>query len=280
MFTKYFLSITTAVLLSIFSVAQAATELELVTRSDVLFQPLNPLRGDAGPRAGVLWGDIKKHAARGTLVQFRDGFSSPPHIHNITYRAVVISGEVHNDDPEAANLWMEPGSFWTQPAGEVHITSARGEQTTIFLEIMEGPYLVQPSKEAFDNGERPVNISARNVVWLDPSDVSWIKHSDSAASPELSFLWGKPKDGERHGAFLRLPAGTVGKLESNGDWLRAVVVKGDLDHQQTGGGTQVRLAPGSYFGAPRSISHDVACARTSECLMYVTAKGKFAFASK
>lgn len=56
--------------------------------------------------------------ASGSLVTFVDGFQSPPHIHNITYRAVVIRGRIHNDDPEAARLWMEPGSYWTQPAGE------------------------------------------------------------------------------------------------------------------------------------------------------------------
>jgi hypothetical protein len=59
---------------------------------------------------------------------------------------------VHNDDPDAANMWMGPGSFWSQPAGEPHITSAAAEGgATIFLEILEGPYLVRPTKEAFDN---------------------------------------------------------------------------------------------------------------------------------
>ncbi|MEM7399274.1 MAG: DUF4437 domain-containing protein [Pseudomonadota bacterium] len=280
MFAKSFLSMSAAVLLSLSSVAYATTELELVARSDVTFQPLNPLRGDKSPQAGVLWGDIKKHAATGTLVQFRDGFSSPPHIHNITYRAVVISGEVHNDDPDAADLWMEAGSFWTQPAGETHITAARGERTTIFLEIMEGPYLVQPSNQAFDNGERPINISARNVIWLDPSDVSWIQHPNGAAAPEMSFLWGEPKDGQRNGSFLRIPAGATGILESTGDWLKAVVVKGEVAHQETNGGVQTRLDPGSYFGAPKSTGHDLTCNALSACVLYVTAKGKFAFTSR
>lgn len=280
MFSTSFVSIGFALLLTVSGVAHAATEFEMVARSDVSLQPLNPLRGDASPRAGVLWGDIKQPAATGTLVQFRDGFSSPPHIHNITYRAVVITGEVHNDDPEAAKLWMEPGSFWTQPAGEVHITAARGDQTTIFLEIMEGPYLVQPSSEAFDNGERPVNIAARHVIWLDPSDVSWIDDPEGTHGAEISFLWGEPKDGERHGAFLRLPAGATGTLESTGDWLRAVVVSGALDHRQERGATQVNLEPGSYFGTPRGLSHRIACTGPGDCVLYVTAKGKFTFSSQ
>ena len=68
--------------------ALAEQSVEVVARPEVKLQPLNPLRGDASPKAGVLWGDIKKDLSTGTLIEFADGFCSPPHIHNITYRAV------------------------------------------------------------------------------------------------------------------------------------------------------------------------------------------------
>ena len=130
---------------------------------DVDWSPLNPARGDKSPQAANLWGDRTEDGATGFLVKFVDGFSSPPHIHNVTYRGVVIAGEVHNDDPDAANMWMPNGSFWTQPAGEVHITAVGPTGGTAFLEIQSGPYLVRPSIEAFDNGERPINMEARNL---------------------------------------------------------------------------------------------------------------------
>lgn len=91
---------------------------------------LNPARGDKGPGAADLRGDRTKDTASGTLLQFPEGFSSPPHIHNITYRGVVISGELHNDDPKAENMWLPAGSFWRQPAGEAHITAANGKVRT------------------------------------------------------------------------------------------------------------------------------------------------------
>lgn len=94
--------------------------------------------------------DCDRHAR-----SVQKGFESPPHIHNITYRGVVIEGVMHNDDPTAAKMWMPPGSFWTQPAGEDHTTAADGETNLIYLEIDSGPYLVKPSAEQFDNGERP-----------------------------------------------------------------------------------------------------------------------------
>ena len=83
----------------------------------------------------------------GFLVKFVDGFSSPPHIHNVTRRAAVLDGLVHNDDPDAAPMWMPVGSFLTQPAGEVHITSAKGDVNIALVEIDTSPYrLCHPSR--------------------------------------------------------------------------------------------------------------------------------------
>ena len=174
------LALSTAVALAAWPAAsqnpQSPGALEVVPSADVTFQPLNPARGDASPQAGVLWGDIREDVPTGTLIRFKPGFSSPPHIHNITYRAVVISGAVHNDDPAAEPMWMGPGSFWTQPAGATHITAARADAglSTAFLEIQEGPYLVQPKDRAFANGEFPVNVAAGNIVWIDAADVAWV----------------------------------------------------------------------------------------------------------
>ena len=81
-------------------------DITVLLSSDIEWEKLNPARGDKSPQAGTLWGDRKGKAATGFLAKFVDGFSSPPHIHNVTYRAVVIKGLVHNDDPEAAHMWM------------------------------------------------------------------------------------------------------------------------------------------------------------------------------
>ena len=177
--------------------------------SEIAWQKLNPARGDASPQAGTIWGDQTKDGASGFLVKFVDGFSSPPHIHNITYRAIVLAGAVHNDDPEAEPMWMKPGSYWTQPAGEVHITSSRGAGIG-YVEIQSGPYLVKPGSEAFDNGERPVNVDVTNIVWLDASDTTWIKGdagTDAAKNIQMTFMWGKPRADHINGSMVKLPAG-------------------------------------------------------------------------
>ena len=138
----------------------------VIATDDIEWGLLNPLRGDASPKAADLWGDRTKDMATGMLVKFKQGFSSPPHIHNISYRGVVINGLMHNDDPAADKMWLSAGSFWTQPAGESHVTAADGQDNLIYLEIDSGPYLVLAAERAFDNGERPINVDERNLVWL------------------------------------------------------------------------------------------------------------------
>ncbi len=240
---------------------------EIILASEVQWERLNPARGDKSPQAGTLWGDRRGAVPTGFLAKFVDGFSSPPNSHNATYRAVVISGLVHNDDPEAAHMWMPPGSFWTQPKGEAHITAAMGSTNVAYIEIEEGPYLVHPPDMAFDSGERPVNFDASNIVWLDSPG--------STGGPEISFLWGGTRDGQLNGTLVRLPAGFAGALEVPGASFRAVVVQGRTEHQAPGlTGAQV-LTPGSSFASTGNVSHQIAARPGEECIIYLRTEGTF-----
>lgn len=259
------------------SIAQEPAS-EVVLTSDVQWGPLNPARGDKGPRAGTLWGDRTGSGPSGFLVEFVDGFSSPPHIHNITYRGVVISGRIHTDDPDAEKMWLPAGSFWTQTAGKTHITAAAGSHNLAYLEIGGGPYLVLSTEEAFDNGEKPVNVDASNIVWLDASAITWIHQSGRPASankPKLAFLWGSPLDGQLNGSLVKLPAGFSGTARSHGSTLRAVVTQGRLNHQLPDESGVKSVEPGSYFDAEGASVHQVSCPAEEACILYVRTQGKF-----
>lgn len=247
--------------------AYAGDDRQVVLTSEVEWEPLNPARGDESPQAGTLWGDRKGMAPTGFLAKFVDGFSSPPHIHNVTYRAVVISGSIHNDDPEAADMWMPAGSFWTQPKGEVHITAAKGAVNLALVEIDRGPYLVLPTEQAFDSGERPINVDRSNIVWVDPPGMP-----TSANGPKVAYLWGKLQDGQPNGTFVRLPAGFTGKIHSYGSTFRAVVVKGQ---PQYFGDHVKNLEPGSYFGSKGETVHRLSSKRGKESTMYVRTDGMY-----
>lgn len=254
---------------------------EIVLVSDVRWEQLNPARGDQSPQAGTLWGDRKGTVPTGYLIKFEDGFSSPPHIHNVSYRGVVIRGLVHNDDPDAARMWMPPGSFWTQPKGEAHITAAQGSDNMAYIEIDEGPYLVLPTARAFDSGERPVNVDASNVVWLAATPVA----DASSRSPEstdhaaVAFLWGSPTNGQLHGALVRLPGGFDGRIETYGASFKAIVIKGQ---PRTGANDDdcKTLEPGSYFASHGARSHHLATDPGCESVLYVRTDGGFEIVAK
>lgn len=239
----------------------------VVLSSEIIWEKLNPARGDKSPQAGTIWGDRKGTVATGFLAKFIDGFSSPPHIHNVTYRAVVIKGLVHNDDPNAENMWMPPGSFWTQPAGEPHITSAKGEENIAYVEIDNGPYLVKPINEAFDNGERPINMDAANVIWLSGNKTNWIASESKAA---ISFLW---ESNNHKGMFIKLPKAFNGKIESDGKELHAVVITGELNYKIPQSQEIKVLDPGSYFSSTDRAFHEIYNAKEDDIILYVRTNG-------
>jgi quercetin dioxygenase-like cupin family protein len=252
---------------------QSATEPSIVLASEVEWEQLNPARGDKSPKAGTLWGDRKGSVATGFLVKFVDGFSSPPHIHNVSYRGVVISGLIHNDDPDAASMWMPAGSFWTQPKGEVHITAANGETNVAYIEIEEGPYLVWSKEKTFHTQEISVNVDASNIVWLDASTTTWIEPSDNTANQaKIAFLWRSQQDKQLNGTLIKLPAGFTGEIHSFGSSFRAVVTQGQLQYQTS---NDVKtLQSTSYFSTEGEAVHPIS-STNQDSMLYVRTDGKF-----
>ncbi|UJH67859.1 DUF4437 domain-containing protein [Allomuricauda sp. SCSIO 65647] len=235
--------------------------------SEIIWEKLNPARGNQSPLAGTIWGNRNGTTATGFLAKFVDGFSSPPHIHNVTYRAVVIKGAIHNDDPNAEKMWMKPGSFWTQPQGESHITAAKGEENMALVEIDNGPYLVKPIEESFDNGERPVNVDAANVVWLSSEQTNWI---DTKSNAEISFLW---ENKGSKGIFVKLPKGFKGAINTDGTVVHGVVIRGELKYTLPQNQEKKTLDPGGSFSSTSKAIHDLTNPGR-EVLLYIRTNGR------
>ncbi len=248
-------------------VPKNTSSLRVLPVSEVEWEALNPARGDMSPKAGTLWGDRNGEVPTGFLAKFVDGFSSPPHIHNVTYRAVVIAGGIHNDDPEAVKMWMGNGSFWTQPKGETHITAAKGDTNIALVEIDQGPYLVRPPSQAFDSGERPVNVDASNIVWL-----SLPQAKTPVDAAHIAYLWGTFAGSEWNGSFLKFAPGFEGVLTSEGAVFHGVVIRGSMkyDSSQTG-----HLSPGSYFGAQGPTTLRIASSADQETIIYIRTNGPY-----
>ncbi|WP_018970800.1 DUF4437 domain-containing protein [Rubritalea marina] len=247
--------------------AESKDNLKVITGDEVAWGHLNPARGAQGPQAANLWGDRAEDESTGFLVKFVDGFASPPHIHNVSYRAVVISGEIHNDDPDAAEIWMPVGSYWTQPKGQEHITAAKGAHNVALVEIDRGPYLVLPVDESFDDGERPINVDPANLVWLKLR--GW---EDGVVVPERCFLWGKVRPGHGNGSFLRLPAGFRGHLLNRQNSLQFVVVSGQLtlDTEEA-----TELPSTSYVELSEGTMKSIPLHVREETVLYVRSVGDY-----
>ena len=242
---------------------------EVVLMSEVKWEQLNPARGDKSPKAGTLWGDRTGSGAAGFLLKPVDGFKSPPHIHNIAYRGVVISGTIHNDDPNAEEMFMPTGSFWTQPAGGVHITAAKGSNTLAYIEV-EDAFGVLPAEKAFHSEDKPINVDASNVVWIDQLGMS-----ASANVPKVAFLWGKPQENQLYGTLVKLPVGFTGKIRSHGSTFRAVVIQGQPQYQVLSETDVKTLVPGSYFSSKGKSVYQVSSKAGEESIIYVRTDGKF-----
>lgn len=261
----------TACASSRFAPRAAESTTTIVLASELEWEQLNPARGDRSPKAASLWGDRKGPGPSGFLVRFVDGFSSPPHIHNVSYRGMVIEGLIHNDDPKAEAMWMPTGSFWTQPKGGAHITAARGSDTLAYIEIEEGPYLVRPVEQAFKSDESPLNLDASEIVWVNASEITGSAPIDAptaADEPKIATLWGNSRNEGPSGFLVKLRPGSACVMRGRGSTFRAVVIQGSPAHRVAAGSDPRVLGPGSYIGA-NGASAPISCESGVDCILYM-----------
>jgi quercetin dioxygenase-like cupin family protein len=118
-----------------------------------------------------------------------------------------------------------------------------------------------PPPEAFDNGEKPVNVDSTNIVWLDASDSTWIQgkaDGSGAGNAEMAFMWGAPEGDSVNGTMVKLPGGFSGTIESDSSSLKIIVIKGQVDLRSRS--DPKTLTAGGYIGSQGNVSHSLACA--------------------
>ncbi|MDE0101052.1 MAG: DUF4437 domain-containing protein [Bryobacterales bacterium] len=251
-------------------VAEATSRVVLVSEAE--WQQLNPKRGDKSPRAATLWGDRDGPGPSGFLLKPVDGFSSPPHVHTAPYHGVVISGTIHNAEPSASDLFLPPGSFWTQPEGGVHITACKGD-CLAYIEF-EGGYDVLPVEHATGDPVTAVTMQPTSIPWGDPSGTT-----ASANGPKVAELWGAPQGDQPGGSLVRLPAGKTGTIRSDSGAFHAVAIDGRAKHREVGKNHVTPLDPGTYFMAQAGSEHRVSCVEEADCTLYVRSRGSLQVSS-
>ncbi len=238
-----------------------------ISPSDVKWEQLNPKRGDRSPKAGPLWGKRTGPGPAGFLLWPVDGFSSPPHIHNVDYHGVVITGTVHNADPSAAEFYMPPGSFWTQPGKGLHITACKG-QCLAYIEVAD-KFEVLPASRAQKDIAPAINLGPSKIKWIKPADIP----PAAVYGVRVAYPMGKPEIGQAGATLLKLPAGSHGVWHQFHYTYHAVVIRGRPTHRAGGSNKTRTMDPGTYFGSKGNYSYELSCPGKDECMVYIRTKG-------
>lgn len=85
-------------------------------------------------------GDMTKDGLHGNYIRIPGNFASPPHIHTEDYFAVVLTGTIANGPPDATDIPLEPGSYWSQKGGENHITKCISADACTFFVVQGGKF--------------------------------------------------------------------------------------------------------------------------------------------
>lgn len=85
-------------------------------------------------------GDMSKDGTHGNYVRIPGKFTSPPHIHTEDYFAIVVSGTIANGLPDAKDIALEPGSYWSQRGNEKHVTKCLSDEPCTFFVVQPGKF--------------------------------------------------------------------------------------------------------------------------------------------
>jgi len=244
--------------------------LEVVMISEVEWKQLNP-KGDVNsPKAATLWGDPNEPGPSGFLVELVDGFFSPPHIHSANYHGVVINGTIHNSEPGVEEVYLPNSSFWTQPAGGVHITACKGS-CIAYIEF-EGVLDVLPVEEAKTNQDNKSTVlHSADITWIDPPGFK-----ASSNVPKLAVLWGNLQDDLPSGTLIKMPPLFSGQMQNNNATFHAVLIQGRIKLMESENSNTKTLEPGSYFSSKRS-DFQISCEGGEDCILYLRFEGVFDF---
>lgn len=239
--------ITLLSLLFIFSCAHRSKKVEdvkIISSTDLKWREFNYLKKDKSLLAANLWGDFKGDKSAGFLIRYPEGFISTSHTHDVSYRGIVIDGQIHSGDPKASKLWMPNSSYWTWPAGRRHMMAASALRNMVFIETDQGPFSVKLAKESFNTKEYPYNIHTSNILWKKKRGF------------ELVDTW-KDKKGRISGSLLKFKDVVSLDIENS----RLVIIKGEVFVKGQ------YLKPGSLIYSDGYAKLAFGC-KVDECIVY------------
>lgn len=194
----------------------------------------------------------------GTFGIFGAGAASPPHTHSGAYYAVVIDGQMNNPfGTEADPPSLPPGSFWSVPADDEHVTAClTPDRECTFFFHAAGAFDFFPLEEM-------TQARTTDAVAVPVGDLAFraLDPYDAAAT-----VWGDPDSGP-HGTMIRIEAGadTGGLAHRNAFSL--VPATGSVTIET--GGTATALPIGRLLEAAPNTVHSLSCDDDADCVLYL-----------
>ena len=237
--------------------APAAPSSSSTAAADVKWAPFNPEQPD-GPSWVILEGDPTKGAFT-MMAKLGAGFETPLHKHPSGFTGVVISGEVRHGASKDAAQTMGPGTMWTEPADEAHVTACVGDEDCVFVGRMDGPMAMTPV-------ETPAEAPSLSVVAA--ADIEYTPvNPEQPQGPGMALISGD----QTQGAFVALakfPGGMSTPEHVHTAGYVGVVISGQIKD-----GDGAAKTAGSYWNNIAQHPHETSCVEGQDCVFFVSMDG-------
>lgn len=235
---------------------EAIGEVEIVRDGDVAFVEISPFARFASAQ-----GDFGS-GAHGTFGIFGEGATSPPHTHTETYYGVVLSGQMNNPfGTEDAPPTLTPGSFWSVPADEQHVTACLSpDQECRFFFHSGSAFDFLPIDELTE----PRGDDARAIP---VGELDFERFRPYAGAAEV---WGDPDTGP-FGLIARARTRSFVRWSTHREAFTMVPVAGRSFIISPSG--VARVSAGDLIEVGANTPHALVCQRGDDCLYYLFGNG-------
>ena len=114
---------------------------------DIKWDSLKGSPPGSGVMGAVLWGSLEK-GPFGAFVKFPPGYKMPLHYHSSAFKAVVIKGAYIYTPEGGEEKRLGPGSYFSYPAKDRHMTSSAEDSESIIFVESSGKFDLMPVEPA------------------------------------------------------------------------------------------------------------------------------------
>lgn len=122
---------------------------------------------------------------------------------------------------------------------------------------------MRPTDQAYDTGQRPMNIDGSNIVWI-----------DTTSGAQIAYLWASQSNAPPSGTLIKLPRNFQGSLDTENSPVKAVVIQGQLKLRTMSIPSETTLSTASYFQTSNTPPIHLINNSDQDTILYLRTAGK------